>query len=228
MGLLMYYLLEHRGLRQPVVTTSTRPRWSERLGERYGVPVLRDARRLQVRRPEDDRDRRDDGRRGVGRLRLRDAPARARRHLRRPDAARPLPAGARAPVAGRCPMAVDHLHEIAGPSFYLRIDVHVDAGRPTRRSRSGSWSSSAENAPPRSAGQPVVRTDAPRRRTTASSSAPPTARGCWCASAARSRSCASTPSRPPRRPPTRSSRPARRSSRGPERGGSARSSTIRA
>ncbi len=61
----------------------------------------RDAGRLQVHRAEDDRDRGDDGRRGVGRLRLRDASARARRHLRRPHAARPLPPGeGRRPLAG--------------------------------------------------------------------------------------------------------------------------------
>ena len=51
---------------------------------------------LQVHRAEDDRDGRDAGRRGVRRVRVRDAPARARRHLRRPVPARPVPARARA------------------------------------------------------------------------------------------------------------------------------------
>ena len=56
---------------------------------------------LQVHRSQDDRDRRDAGRRGVGRLRLRDAPPRARRHLRGPVPAGPVPARARArPRAG--------------------------------------------------------------------------------------------------------------------------------
>lgn len=40
--------------------------------------------------------------------------------------------------AGRWPVstAVQHLHDIAGPSFYLRTDVHR-TGRRTRRSRTG-------------------------------------------------------------------------------------------
>ena len=101
MGLLMYYLLEYRGLRQPVVSTINETSMVGRLGEAYDVPVFETRRWLQVRRPEDDRDRRDDGRRGVGRLRLRHAPARARRHLRRPAAARPVHQRARkGPLAG--------------------------------------------------------------------------------------------------------------------------------
>ena len=59
---------------------------------------LRDPGRVQVHRAEDDRDRGDDGCRGIGRFWVRDAPARARRDLRRPPAARPVPsrAGGRA------------------------------------------------------------------------------------------------------------------------------------
>jgi phosphomannomutase len=43
MGLLMYYLLEHRGLRQPVVSTVNETSMVGRLGERYGVPVFETA-----------------------------------------------------------------------------------------------------------------------------------------------------------------------------------------
>ena len=164
-----------------------------RLGERYGIDVLRDAGRLQVHRPEDDRDRGDDGRRGVGRLRLRDAPAGARRHLRRPAAARPVPA--REGERGRWPVskALAAFHEIAGPSFYLRVDVHVDrADYPA--SSGGCSSSCASSAPAELAGQPVARTVA-STRTTASSSSSPTARGCSSGSAAPSRWSGSTPRR---------------------------------
>ena len=64
--------------------------------------------------------------------------------------------------AGRWPVseAVAHLHEIAGPSFYLRTDVHVDA-RAIRPSRTGCWSSCASAARAQLAGQTVVRTDRP-------------------------------------------------------------------
>ena len=95
-GLLMYYLAEHRGLR----------RAGRLVGQQHvddGAPgrALRDRDprgpgRVQVHRAEDDRDRRDARRRGVRRLRVRDAPPRARRDLRRPHAARPVPARARA------------------------------------------------------------------------------------------------------------------------------------
>ena len=62
---------------------------------------LRGPGRLQVHRAEDDRDGGDARGGGVGRVRVRDAPARARRHLRRPVPARPVPARARAgPHAG--------------------------------------------------------------------------------------------------------------------------------
>src|SRR5207344_1643641 len=38
-GLLMYYLVEHRGLKAPVVKSVNTTSMAERLGERYGVPV---------------------------------------------------------------------------------------------------------------------------------------------------------------------------------------------
>ncbi len=80
---------------------STTPRRRRRSGPHYGIETHEVPVGLQVHRAEDDRDRRDAGRRGVGRVRVRDAPARARRHLRRPVPARPVPARARAgPLAG--------------------------------------------------------------------------------------------------------------------------------
>ena len=62
----------------------------------------RDAGRLQVHRAEDDRDRGDARRRGVGRFRVRDAPPRARRRLRRPDARSTCSCASGRPGAGRC------------------------------------------------------------------------------------------------------------------------------
>ena len=115
-------------------------------------------------------------------------------------------------AAGRWPVskAIAHLHEIAGPSFYQRVDVHVDRDAyPALKDRllvdlSGT----------RRRRSPVSRSPGPTRSrpTTGSSSSPATARGCSCASAARSRSSASTPRRARRTLPTRSSVPAKRSS----------------
>ena len=96
-------------------------------------------------------------------------------------------------AAGRWPVskAIEHFHEIAGPSFYRRIDVHVGpdrlpgdeaapAGRPARPGADG-------------AGRPAGHPDRSRSTpTTASSSSSPTARGCWSGRRARSRSSGST------------------------------------
>jgi phosphomannomutase len=63
--------------------------------------------------------------------------------------------------AGRWPVsaAVQHLHDIAGPSFYLRTDVHADrATYPQVKDR--LMVELREHAPATLAGQPVVRTDA--------------------------------------------------------------------
>jgi phosphomannomutase len=62
---------------------------------------------------------------------------------------------------GRWPVsaAVQHLHEIAGPSFYLRTDVHVDrATYPALKDR--LLVELRQTAPSSIAGRPVVRTDA--------------------------------------------------------------------
>ena len=130
-GLLMYYLAEHRGLRQPVVKSVNETSMAERLGAHYGIDVHETPVGFKYVGPEDDRDRRDDRRRGVGRLRLRHAPARARRHLRRPAPARPLPAreggralagldGDRPPPRDRRPVAT------------TSASTSTSIGRPTR------------------------------------------------------------------------------------------------
>jgi phosphomannomutase len=61
--------------------------------------------------------------------------------------------------AGRWPVskAIAHLHEIAGPSSYRRIDVHVDrAIYPSLKAR--LLVELPERAPAQLAGRPVVRT----------------------------------------------------------------------
>jgi phosphomannomutase len=63
--------------------------------------------------------------------------------------------------AGRWPVsaAVAHLHEIAGPSFYLRTDVHVDRlAYPALKER--LLVELVQQAPKSIASHPVVRTDA--------------------------------------------------------------------
>ena len=62
-------------------------------------------------------------------------------------------------AAGRWPVseAVGHLHEIAGPCFYLRIDVHVDRDAyPALKER--LFVELQQQAPAELAGQPVTRT----------------------------------------------------------------------
>ena len=158
-GLLMYYLAEHRGLREPVVVSaSTTPRWRRGSASTTASTTHEIAGRLQVHRPEDDRDRGDARRRGVRRLRVRDAPPRARRDLRRPDAARPVPARAGAPGAGRCRRALAQFHELAGPSFYRRIDVHVERADVRRRQAAAPRRPRGAAPPTALAGEPVART----------------------------------------------------------------------
>ena len=206
-GLLMYYLAEHRGWRDPVVISvnNTSMARTPRAALRDRRP--RDPGRVQVHRSEDDRDRGDDGRRGIGRVRVRDAPAGARRDLRRPPPARPVPAR-----EGRRPMAGVEgdraLPRVAGPSFYRRIDVHVD--RPTMPTTKRRLLVDLQaKSPSKLAGRAVTRT-VPLSTTTASSSSSTTARGCSSGRRARSRWSASTPRRRPRRPARRCWRPANR------------------
>jgi phosphomannomutase len=125
MGLLMYYLLEHRGMRQPVVSTINETSMVERLGERYGVPVHETPVGFKFVGPkmiETDAmmGGEESGGYGFG------------MHLPERDGIYAdlllLDLFVREREAGRWPVsnAVQHLHDIAGPSFYLRTDVHAD------------------------------------------------------------------------------------------------------
>ena len=125
MGLLMYYLLEHRGLRQPVVSTINETSMVGRLGERYGVDVHETPVGFKYVGPKMIETGammggEESGGYGFG------------MHLPERDGIYAdlllLDLFIRERERGRWPVskAVQHLHEIAGPSFYLRTDVHVD------------------------------------------------------------------------------------------------------
>ncbi len=155
MSLLMYYLLEHRGLRQPVVSTINETSMVDRLGERYGVPVYETSVGFKYVGPKMIETGammggEESGGYGFG------------MHLPERDGVYAdlllLDLFIRERAAGRWPVskAVAHLHEIAGPSFYLRRDVHADkAAYPALKAR--LLVELREHAPATMAGQPVVR-----------------------------------------------------------------------
>ena len=157
-GLLMYYLVEHRGLRAPVVKSVNTTSMAERLGERYGVPVYETPVGFKYVGPKMIETGammggEESGGFGFG------------MHLPERDGIYTdlmlLDLFLREKAAGRWPVskAIAHLHEIAGPSFYQRVDVHVDRDRyPALKDR--LMVELKANAPTELAGQPVTRTDA--------------------------------------------------------------------
>ncbi|MDQ3870544.1 MAG: phosphoglucomutase/phosphomannomutase family protein [Chloroflexota bacterium] len=155
MGLLMYYLLEHRGLREPVVYTVNETSMVQRLGERYGVQVHETPVGFKYVGPKMIETGammggEESGGYGFG------------MHLPERDGIFAdlmlLDLFVREREQGRWPVsrAVEHLHSIAGPSFYQRTDVHVDRGQyPLRKER--LLVELRENAPATLAAKPVVR-----------------------------------------------------------------------
>ena len=155
MGLLMYYLLEHRGLREPVVYTVNETSMVERLGQRYGVPVHETSVGFKFVGPRMIETGammggEESGGYGFG------------MHLPERDGIYAdlllLDLFLREREAGRWPVskAVAHLHEIAGPSFYLRTDVHLDrASYPGVKER--LWAELSVRPPASLDGEPVVR-----------------------------------------------------------------------
>ncbi len=158
MGLLMYYLVEHRGMRQPVVSTINETSMVQRLGERYDVPVFETSVGFKYVGPKMIETGammggEESGGYGFG------------MHLPERDGIYAdlllLDLFVREREAGRWPVsaAVQHLHDIAGPSFYLRDDLHADrATYPKVKDR--LMVDLREHAPESLAGQKVVRTDA--------------------------------------------------------------------
>ncbi len=134
-GLLMYYLVEYRGLRQPVVKTVNETSMAERLGKRYDVPVHEvpvgfkyiGPRMIETGAMMGGE---ESGGFGFG------------MHLPERDGIYAdlmlLDLFLREKEAGRWPVskAIRHLHEMAGESYYRRIDVHVDrASYPSLKER---------------------------------------------------------------------------------------------
>lgn len=124
-GLLMYYLAEHRGLREPVVVSVNNTSMAARLGEHYGIDTFETAVGFKFIGPKMIETgammgAEESGGFGFG------------MHLPERDGIYAdlllLDLFLREKAAGRWPVshAVEAFHELAGPSYYLRIDVHVD------------------------------------------------------------------------------------------------------
>jgi phosphomannomutase len=126
-GLLMYHLAEHRGLRKPVVVSVNNTSMAARLGERYGIETYETAVGFKFIGPKMIETgamlgAEESGGYGFG------------MHLPERDGIYAdlmlLELFLRERAAGRWPVskALAHFHEIAGPSFYERVDVHVERG----------------------------------------------------------------------------------------------------
>ncbi len=155
-GLLMYYMAEHRGLRDPVVTSINNTSMAGRLGERYGIETFETPVGFKFIGPKMIETgammgAEESGGYGFG------------MHLPERDGIYAdlmlLDLFLRERVAGRWPVsrAVEHFHELAGPSWYLRIDVHFDRAAYAKAKRH-LLVDLREQSPTELAGQPVVRT----------------------------------------------------------------------
>ncbi len=155
-GLLMYYMAEHRGLRQPVVESVNNTSMAPRLGERYGIAVHETAVGFKFIGPRmletgAMMGAEESGGYGFG------------MHLPERDGVYAdlllLDLFLRERAAGRWPVSaiLEHLHAIAGPSYYRRIDVHVDrAAYPATKER--LLVGLRAEPPAAFAGEPVART----------------------------------------------------------------------
>ena len=157
-GLLMYYLAEYKGDRRPVVKSVNTTSMAERLGERYGISVSETPVGFKYVGPEMIRTKAMMGGEESGGFGFGD-------HLPERDGIYAdlllLDLFLKERAAGRWPVskAVEHLHEIAGPSFYQRVDVHVDRGiYPALKDR--LLVELREQAPAELAGVPVSKTEA--------------------------------------------------------------------
>ncbi len=155
-GLLMYYLAEHRGWRDPVVKSINNTSMAERLGEHYGIDVHETAVGFKFIGPKMIETGammggEESGGFGFG------------MHLPERDGIYAdlllLDLFLRERAAGRWPVskAIAHFHEIAGPSWYRRIDVHIERSAYTETKRR-LLVDLKEQAPAELAGQAVNRT----------------------------------------------------------------------
>jgi phosphomannomutase len=155
-GLLMYYLAEHRGWRDPVVVSVNNTSMATRLGEHYGITTHETPVGFKFIGPKMIETgammgAEESGGFGFG------------MHLPERDGVYAdlllLDLFMRERAAGRWPVsrAVELFHELAGPSFYLRIDVHVErAAYPETKRR--LLVDLAASPPEHLAGEPIDRT----------------------------------------------------------------------
>jgi len=156
-GLLMYYLAEHRGWRDPVVISVNNTSMAARLGARFGIAVHETAVGFKFIGPRMIETgammgAEESGGFGFG------------MHLPERDGIYAdlllLDLFLRERAAGRWPVsrALEQFHELAGPSWYRRIDVHVDRAVYAETKRR-LLVDLQEAAPTELAGQPVARTE---------------------------------------------------------------------
>ncbi len=155
-GLLMYYLAEYRGLREPVVVSVNNTSMAARLGEHYGIEVFETPVGFKYIGPKMIETgammgAEESGGYGFG------------MHLPERDGVYAdlllLDLFLRERSAGRWPIsrALEHFHAIAGPSFYRRVDIHVDRAIYPEVKRH-VLEDLREKAPVELAGLPVART----------------------------------------------------------------------
>ncbi len=127
-GLLMYYLAEHRGLRDPVAISVNNTSMAARLGKHYGIKVYETPVGFKYIGPKMIETgammgAEESGGFGFG------------MHLPERDGVYAdlllLDLFMRERARGVWPVSkiLEHLHEIAGPSFYRRIDVHFERAK---------------------------------------------------------------------------------------------------
>jgi phosphomannomutase len=155
-GLLMYYLAEHRGMRDPVVVSVNNTSMAARLGKHYDITTHETPVGFKFIGPRMIETgamlgAEESGGFGFG------------MHLPERDGIYAdlmlLDLFVRERAAGRWPVsrAIEQFHELAGPSWYRRIDVHVDRGAYPETKRR-LLVELRKQAPVDLAGHPVVRT----------------------------------------------------------------------
>ena len=155
-GLLMYYLAEHRGMRDPVVVSVNNTSMAARLGEHFGITTYETPVGFKFIGPRMIETgammgAEESGGFGFG------------MHLPERDGVYAdlllLDLFLRERAAGRRPVsrAIGHFHELAGPSWYRRIDVHIERALYQATKRRLLVDLRAQ-APTELAGLPVVRT----------------------------------------------------------------------
>ena len=155
-GLLMYYLAEYRGMRDPVVISVNNTSMAERLGKHYGIQIYETSVGFKYIGPKMMETgammgAEESGGFGFG------------MHLPERDGVYAdlllLDLFLREKAAGRWPVskALAAFHELAGPSNYRRVDVHIErAAYPALKDR--LLVELRVNAPSELAGEPVTKT----------------------------------------------------------------------